>query len=33
VDSSFLQDLPKEAKDWKAEVKPEPAEEKAGEKK
>jgi len=33
VDSAFLEDFPKEAKDWKAEVKPEPAEEKAGEKK
>lgn len=33
VDSAFLEDFPKEAKDWKAEVKPEPAGEKAGEKK
>ena len=33
VDSAFLQDLPKEAKDWKAEVKPGPVDEKAGEKK
>jgi hypothetical protein len=33
VDSAFLQDLPKDAKDWRVEVKPEPAGEKAGEKK
>jgi hypothetical protein len=33
VDSAFLEDFPKEAKDWKAEVNPEPAGEKAGEKK
>jgi len=33
VDSAFLEDFPKEAKDWKTEVKPEPAGEKAGEKK
>jgi len=33
VDSAFLVDIPKEARDWKAEVKPEPAGEKAGEKK
>jgi len=33
VDSAFLEDFPREAKDWKAEVKSEPAEEKAGEKK
>jgi len=33
VDSAFLVDFPKEAKDWKVEVMPEPAGEKAGEKK
>jgi hypothetical protein len=33
VDSAFLVDFPKEAKDWKVEVMPEPVDEKAGEKK
>jgi hypothetical protein len=33
VDSAFLEDFPKETKDWKTEVKSEPAGEKAGEKK
>jgi hypothetical protein len=33
VDSAFLEDFPKQAKDWKTEVKSEPAGEKAGEKK